>query len=142
MKQMKYMAFGLTLALGTGMGVFIDKPAVSQPLPESLRSAIATFTPVNNQVTVELKNETGATLTYEVLGITDQRLLLANESVTLQNLPLTATLTAVRQDNGLIDITAAAATPGTVEISITQEFNFDDTQGVITLDANGRIFAN
>ncbi|MEO0540791.1 MAG: hypothetical protein AAFZ80_07980 [Cyanobacteria bacterium P01_A01_bin.105] len=115
---------------------------LAQPLPVQSDSELVTrFTPLDNQVTIELNNETGAPLTYEVLGVTGQRMLLPTQSALLQNIPLDATITAIRKDSGLIDITGSSDTTGQLSLSIVREANFDDTQGVIILEQNGRVFA-
>lgn len=119
-------------------------PAIStaQPLPvQSDNELVTQFTTTNNQVTIEFNNETGAPLTYEVLGITEPRILMPEQSVLLQNIPLDATITAVRNDNGLIDITGSGGGIDQLSLSIVREANFDDTQGVIIIEANGRVFA-
>ncbi|MEL6327101.1 MAG: hypothetical protein AAFQ61_09385 [Cyanobacteria bacterium J06626_23] len=132
----KPLSGALILAAAAGSAV------MAQPLPEQVGlDLLTTFTPSGNQVTIEFSNDTGAPLTYEVLGVTDQRLLPPQQSVSLQNIPLDATITAVRSDNGLIDITASSSEAGQLEISIIREVNFDDTQGVITIERSGRVFA-
>ena len=128
--------------LWTGLAIATTTPTLAQPLPdESDRELVTQFTALNNRVTIELNNETGAPLTYEVLGITDQRLLPPEQSVLLQNIPLDATLTAVRNDNGLIDITGSGGETGQLSLSIVREANFDDTQGVIIIEQSGRVLA-
>ncbi|MEM9907037.1 MAG: hypothetical protein AAF921_18640 [Cyanobacteria bacterium P01_D01_bin.44] len=130
--------------LGGSANAQLNQPIITTepPLPGQLSDPIASVTPVNGRITIELKNETGASLTYEVFGVTDQRTLMAEESATLQNIPLAATITALRQDNGLIDITASSEEAGLLTISILRETNFDDTQGVIDIQPNGTVFVN
>ncbi|MEO1589890.1 MAG: hypothetical protein AAFU71_01225 [Cyanobacteria bacterium J06632_22] len=120
--------------------VAIATAASAQPLPNN-GELVTRFVTQGSQVTIEFKNETGAPLTYEVLGVTDQRLLLPEQSVLLQNIPLDATLTAVRNDNGLIDITGSSDGAGQLTLSIVREANFDDTQGVIVIERSGQVFA-
>ena len=133
---------GMRLGLLTGLGIAIATTASAPPLPTESDSELVTrFTALDNRVTIELNNETGAPLTNEVLGITDQRLLPPEQSVLLQNIPLDATVTAVRNDNGLIDITGSGGDTGELSLSITREINFDDTQGVIIIERSGRVFA-
>ncbi|MEO1402571.1 MAG: hypothetical protein AAFV72_15185 [Cyanobacteria bacterium J06635_1] len=131
--------------LGSTARAQLNQPVITTepPLPGQLSDPIARVTPVNGRITIELKNETGANLTYEVFGITDQRTLMADdEPVMLQNIPLAATITLLRQDNGLIDITASSEEAGMLSISILRETNFDDTQGVIDIQPNGSVFVN
>ncbi len=112
------------------------------PLPEDRSVAIATAIPVNNQLSIRLVNDTGTTVTYEVLGETTKRELMGGESAMLQGISLPATITTVRPDNGLIDVTADASEAGMLEISLMQEPTLDDTQGVIRIQSDGQVFVN
>jgi hypothetical protein len=142
------LTFAALLVSGSLMSVSL--PALAQvapdvttpPLPEQVNVAIARFTPASGRVTVNLSNETGAVLTYEVLGVTDQRQLAIGESVKLQNLPLSATITVLRQDNGLVDVSAAATTAGNVDLNVGQSRDFTENQGVITLESDGSVYFN
>lgn len=129
------------IAVGT-LSAASPMSAMAQPLPtQSDDELVTSFTALGGQVTIEFNNETGAPLTYEVLGITEPRVLPPEQSVLLQNIPLDATITAVRNDNGLIDITGSGGETGQLSLSIVREVNFDDTQGVIIIEASGRVFA-
>ncbi len=129
------------IAVGT-LSAASPMSAMAQPLPtQSDDELVTSFTALGGQVTIEFNNETGAPLTYEVLGITEPRVLPPEQSVLLQNIPLDATVTAVRNDNGLIDITGSGGETGQLSLSIVREVNFDDTQGVIIIEASGRVFA-
>ncbi|MEO0456446.1 MAG: hypothetical protein AAF152_07665 [Cyanobacteria bacterium P01_A01_bin.114] len=135
---------GLVVGLLGGTANAQQQPIITTepPLPGQLSEPIASVTPVNGRITIELNNETGAALTYEVFGITDQRTLAAEESAVLQNIPVAATITVLRQDSGLIDIIARSEETGMLTISILRETNFDDTQGVIDIQPSGAVFVN
>jgi hypothetical protein len=130
------------VSLGVPAMAQVAPDVTTPPLPEQVNVAIARFTPAGGRVTANLSNETGAVLTYEVLGVTDQRQLAIGESVKLQNLPLGSTITVLRQDNGLVDVTAAATTAGNVDIMIGQSRDFTENQGVITLENDGSVYFN
>lgn len=112
------------------------------PRPEDRSQAIATVSLRNNQLTVSLNNNTGATVVYEVVGNTPSRMLMADESIMLQGIPLPATITVTRQDEGLLDVAAESTQAGMLEISLTPEPALDDTQGVIRIREDGQVFTN
>lgn len=112
------------------------------PSPEARSEAIALVTPMDGQLMISLTNNTGATVTYEVVGDTSRRTLEASESITLQGISLPSTITLVRQDEGLLDVSADSTAVGMLSLSISAESGLDDTQGVIRIQEDGRVFAN
>ncbi|MBE9076083.1 hypothetical protein IQ241_02035 [Romeria aff. gracilis LEGE 07310] len=67
---------------------------------------------------------------------------MADESIMLQGIPLPATITVTRQDEGLLDVAAESTQAGMLEISLTPEPALDDTQGVIRIREDGQVFTN
>lgn len=116
--------------------------SASPPLPEDRSDAIAIVSPVDSQLAISLMNDTGATITYEVVGDTQRRTLMMGESAMLQGIPLPATITVVRPDNGLLDISASSSEVGMLEISLMPEASLDNTQGVIRIREDGQVFVN
>lgn len=116
--------------------------SASPPLPAERSDAIAIVSPVDSQLAISLMNDTGATVTYEVIGDTQRRTLMMGESAMLQGIPLPATITVVRQDSGLLDISASSSEAGMLEISLMPEASLDDTQGVIRVQEDGQVFVN
>ncbi|MEB3213067.1 MAG: hypothetical protein VKL39_17075 [Leptolyngbyaceae bacterium] len=103
---------------------------------------IAVVPPMDGMVNVRLMNATNAMITYEVTGEAGRRYLQAQEEATLQNISLPATITTVRQDDGLVDINAISSEDGLLELSIEEEQELDDTQGVIRIQPDGQVFFN
>ena len=97
---------------------------------------------MDGQLSVNLMNNTGASVTYEVIGDTPRRTLEAEESAMLQGIPLPATITIVRQDEGLVSIVAQDSEDGTLSLSLAPDPTFDDTQGVIRIQEDGQVFVN
>lgn len=64
---------------------------------------------------VSLVNNTGTSVNYEVIGNTSRRLLEAGESAVLRDIPLPSTITLVRPDDGLLQISALSTEEGTLE---------------------------
>lgn len=117
-------------------------PSAAPPLPADRSDAIAIVSPVDSQLAISLMNDTGATVTYEVIGDTQRRTLMMGESAMLQGIPLPATIIVVRQDSGLLDISASSSEAGMLEISLMREASLDDTQGVIRVQEDGQVFVN
>lgn len=113
------------------------------PLPETREQAVANVSLVNDQVDIQLTNNTNALITYEAIQYTQRRTLQPGETVTLQDLPAPVTVTAVRQDNGLLDI-SSVTTPeaGLLEVSLDESTDLDDTQGVLRVQESGQVFIN
>lgn len=112
------------------------------PLPESRAQAVVIASPINNQLNLSLVNNTGALVTYEVLGDTQPRELMPDESAMLQDLPLPKTVTLVRPDAGLLDIAGESMEDGMLQISLSAETRLDNTQGVIRIQPDGQVFVN
>ncbi|MGC1307846.1 MAG: hypothetical protein WA885_11490 [Phormidesmis sp.] len=126
----------------SGQNAPVDSVDSGYPLPEDRSVAIATAVPVDNQLSIMLVNDTGAVVTYEVVGDTTRRELMGGESAMLQSIPLPATITAIREDEGLLDVTANASEAGMLEISLMQAPALDDTQGVVRIQEDGQVFVN
>lgn len=105
-------------------------------------AAIAVVTPMDNQLSLSLMNSTGTTVTYEVVGDTARRTLMADEAAMLQGIPLPATITVVRQDEGLLDVSAMESEDGMLQLSLMPEPALDSTQGVIRIQEDGQVFVN
>lgn len=114
----------------------------SPPLPEADMQPIATATPINGQLSVEVVNNTGTAVSYEVIGDTSRRTLLLNESAMLRDIPLPTTITVVRQDNGFVNITAVSSEDGMLKISLQPRPSLDNAQSAVRIQANGQVFAN
>ncbi|EDX76840.1 hypothetical protein MC7420_1843 [Coleofasciculus chthonoplastes PCC 7420] len=118
--------------------------SVSQPpLPEVRSDAVARITPTNGTVDVRLKNNTNAVVSYQAIGQTDRRYLSGGEEILLQNLPTPITITAVRQDDGLIQmIPMSADETGQLEVTFEEETTLDSNQGVLRIQEDGQVFVN
>ncbi len=67
---------------------------------------------------------------------------MMGESAMLQGIALPTTITIVRPDNGLLDISASSSEAGMLEISLMPEASLDNTQGVIRIREDGQVFVN
>ncbi|HCF26032.1 MAG TPA: hypothetical protein DEV81_02140 [Cyanobacteria bacterium UBA11049] len=112
------------------------------PLPENRANAIATVMPMDGNVNVRLKNNTNALITYEAIGYTRRRFLPAGQEVVLRNLPVPVTITTVRQDKGLVDVTPVSSQKGLLEVSLNESKNLDDNAGALRIQTDGQVFLN
>ena len=120
-----------------------DTPASVPPLPEERSEPVAMVMPMDGQVSVMLKNNTNALITYEAVGHTQRRYLQGGEETTLQGLPLPLTLTMVRQDDGFIEVVPVTSESGMLEISLDEETEpLDENQGVVRIQEDGQVFVN
>lgn len=120
----------------------IEQPA-RPPLPENRSEPVARVMPMGNRVDIQLMNETNTIITYEVTGETSRRVLPGGESATLQNITLPATVTAVRQDDGFVEITPMTTDEGMITFSLDEDATpLDARQGVIRIQEDGKIFIN
>ncbi|NEO99994.1 MAG: hypothetical protein F6K58_15205 [Symploca sp. SIO2E9] len=116
---------------------------VSQPpLPETQSAPVTRVIPQGQRISVTLKNNTNALITYEAIGHTEERTLLGREEVILQNLPLPVTITTVRQDGGLLDVIPTSTQPGMLEVLLEADPTFDDIKGTLSIQENGQVYVN
>lgn len=116
---------------------------IQPPLPETQSNAIARVTPINGKVNVKLKNNTNAFISFEALGDTGRRFLLAGEEIVLQELKTPVTITAVRQDKGLLEIMAVPnSEPGMLELSLNESKSLSNNLGAIRIQQDGQVFLN
>jgi len=113
------------------------------PLPEVRSEAVARITPTNGTVDVQLKNNTNALVSYQAVGHTDRRYLQGGEEIILQNLPTPITITAVRQDEGWLQMMPMSADEtGQLEVTFEEETTLDSNQGVLRIQEDGQVFVD
>jgi hypothetical protein len=113
------------------------------PVPDTRQSPIATVTPTAGQVSVKLKNNTNARISYQAIGHTEPRSLAGGEEVLLQNLPAPVTVTLVREDGGLLKvIPVSGSETEMLAVSLDETTNLEDKQGVLRIQRDGRVFLN
>lgn len=116
---------------------------IQPPLPETRSDAIANVMPMNGKVDVKLKNNTNALVSYEAIGHTQRRFLGAREEIVLQDVPTPVTITTVRQDGGLLDVSPVSTSEaGMLEVSLDESTNLDDNLGALRIQRDGQVFLN
>ncbi|WP_013322409.1 hypothetical protein [Gloeothece verrucosa] len=112
------------------------------PLPEDTTPAVASVIPKQGYVNIQLNNTTNTVVTYEVIGHTNQRQLLGRQNIELQDIPLPVTITLVRPDNGFLKIIPVSSESDLLNITLQENPNFNDTQGVVRIQKNGQVYLN
>lgn len=115
---------------------------IQPPLPEEQQSPSATVMPVDGKINIKLMNATNAVVTYQVVGDTDQRALAGDSDVTLQNIQTPVTVTFVREDKGLLQVTPQAASEGLLEVMLDETTNLDEGKGTMRVQQGGEVFLN
>lgn len=115
---------------------------VQPPLPEERSQPVASIAPMNGMATVQLTNNTNAIVTYEVIGDTQRRVLQGGGQAVLRGISLPATITAVRQDEGLLRMAPIRSAEGVLEVSLDEETTLDSNQGVLRIQEDGQVFLN
>ncbi|MGH1393410.1 MAG: hypothetical protein ACRAVC_05160 [Trichormus sp.] len=122
------------------------RPPVSvtqPPLPREQQQPSAKIALVNNQVNIRLVNDTGAEVTYEVIGDTPPRSLEGKSNVMLQGLNAPVTLTLYRNDGGLIQvIPQPTSTQGMLEVRLDETTNVGQDKGTVRIQEDGTVFLN
>lgn len=114
------------------------------PLPEVRSEPVAQIQPTEGLVDVRLKNNTNAVVSYQAIGHTDRRYMSGGEEIILQNLPTPITITAVRQDEGWLQMMPVSANSetGQLEVTFEEETTLDSNQGVLRIQEDGQVFVN
>lgn len=120
------------------------KPAMPNepPLPEDQQPVLATIVPQTGKVNVFLKNATNTTITYQILGNTQQRTLAAREEIMLKALPVPVTVTFLRSDGGLVNaVPIADSQPGVLDLTLNGAMGLSDSQTTVRILETGNVNA-
>jgi len=123
----------------------IDETAPLQPpLPENRANPVTQVAVRNGRFDVRVTNNTNALVTYEVIGHTQRRYLRGGETANLQDIPVPATITFVRQDDGYVEAIPLRDTEtGVLNVSLDEDVNpVDDNAGVLRIQSDGQVYLN
>lgn len=113
------------------------------PLPEQRQSPSAMVMPMNGKVSIRLVNKTGANITYQVIGDTNQRSLQGKSNVNLLDLSPPMTLTFKRNDGGLLMVSPQASSQrGMLEVTFTETTDLTTDRTTMTVQKTGAVFLN
>ncbi|WP_367579439.1 hypothetical protein [Nostoc sp. PCC 7107] len=114
-------------------------PSASQQQAPSTTIALA-----NGKVDVKLINDTGARVTYQVIGDTEARSLEGKSNVMLQGISTPVTVTFQREDGGLLLVTpqASAEQSGMLEVTLNEATDLAQDTKAMRIQQNGSVFLN
>ncbi|MEL6457163.1 MAG: hypothetical protein AAFQ91_02760 [Cyanobacteria bacterium J06621_15] len=116
---------------------------IQPPIPENRANAVATIKPMMGKVSVMLKNDTNARISYQAITHTQVRYLEGGEEVTLKDIPTPVTITMVREDKGLLRVMPMSSEEkGMLTITLDEKTEFDDNKGVLRIQEDGQVFLN
>jgi hypothetical protein len=117
--------------------------STAQPLLPPVEPApIGTVQLQAGKVNVQLKNMTNTAITYQAIGHTQQRTLLAKTDLVLQDLPAPVTITFLRPDAGFIRATMAPNPgSGTLVLMLDEAGGLSDSQTSVRIQKNGNVLA-
>ncbi len=144
-------ALSIASVLSLGMSPSaVGQPPVNHPgtatpflLAQPLPIPEAYVTPINGTLTIQLINETGAPVGYEVVGETDIRTLARLSTVTLTQIPVPTSLTFRRFDNGFLTTTLTPNAPaGTLIVTLSVGSDLGGDRTAISIDREGGVDVN
>ena len=116
---------------------------IQPPIPENRAAAIATIKPMMGKVSVMMKNDTNARISYQAVTHTQVRYLEGGEEVTLLDIPTPVSITMVREDKGLLRVMPMSSEEeGMLTITLDEKTTFDNNQGVLRIQEDGQVFLN
>jgi hypothetical protein len=122
----------------------VQPNSVTEPsLREQGQSPVATVALTNGNVNVKLVNETGANITYQVVGDTNERSLGGQSDVILQGLRAPITVTFQREDGGLLSVNAQPSSEtGMLEVRLDETTDVAQDKKAMRIQSNGSVFLN
>jgi len=120
----------------------VPSSEIQAPAPEQLQAPSATVMPAKGKVSIRLVNETGANITYQVIGDTNQRSLQGKSNVMLTDLSVPVTVTFKRDDSGLLLVTPQSPQPGILEAILTETTDLGTDKNTMNIQPTGAVFLN
>jgi len=114
------------------------------PLPSEQQAPRTTIALANGRVNVRFINDTGARITYQVIGDTEPRSLEGKANVMLQDISAPVTVTFQREDGGLLSVTPQASTeqPGMLEVTFDETTDVSQDTKAMRIQQNGSVYLN
>jgi hypothetical protein len=117
-------------------------PRTIIPTPEQQQAATTSVRPINGTVNLRLINESGANITYQVIGETQPRTLLGEDQITLRSIDTPSTVTFYRPDRGLLTVRPQQVAPGVLEVRFNPTTNFNMDKTTMTVQPSGAVYLN
>ncbi|BAY09746.1 hypothetical protein [Calothrix sp. NIES-2098] len=120
-----------------------DNSVTEPSLQQQGQRPSATVALANGFVNVRLVNDTGANVTYQVIGNTDQRSLNGKSDVVLRDLRAPVTVTFQREDGGLLSVTPQPSSEtGLLEVRLDETTSVAQDKKAMRIQSNGSVYLN
>ncbi len=117
-------------------------PVTQPPLPEERQAPSAMVMLMDGRLNIRLVNETGANISYQVIGDTDQRSLQGKSDVMLRDLSPPISVTFRREDGGLISVTTQPSEKGMLEARFTETTDLGMDRNTMRIQETGAVYLN
>jgi hypothetical protein len=113
------------------------------PASEQRQDPSAILALSDGRANIKLINNSGAKVTYQVIGDTAPRKLQGKSGVNLRGLSTPVTVTFQREDGGfLMVIPKPAQEKGTLEVILQETSDFNQDRSAMNIQSNGSVFLN
>lgn len=117
--------------------------SLQPPAPEQRQDPSARIALADGKANIKLINNTGANVTYQVIGDTAPRKLQGKSDVTLRGLSTPITVTFQREDGGFLMVTPKPTEErGTLEVTLQETTDMKQDKRAMSIQANGSVFLN
>ncbi len=117
--------------------------AIQPPLPAEQQPPSAKIALADGRVNIRLVNDSGAEVTYEVVGDTPARSLEGKSDIMLRDLTAPVTVTFFREDGGLIQVTPQpSAETGMIEVRLNATTDVQQDKNAVRIQEDGTVFLN
>jgi hypothetical protein len=102
--------------------------------------ATAKVAPISGRVHVQLYNNIGTQVVFEVPGYMMPTVLEPGKEITIQDLPIPATLKFSRTDGGLLKVQPQTPKqPNTLNVALDEASPLNDDSGLVQIQENGQV---
>jgi hypothetical protein len=116
---------------------------IQPPLPEQQQPPSAKIALANGRVDIRLVNDTGAEVTYQVVGDTPARSLEGKSNTMLRDLNAPVTMTFFREDGGLLQVTPQPSEKtGMMVVKLNETTNLEEDTKTVQIQEDGKVFLN
>lgn len=121
----------------------LNEPPYNRSAKEPPPTPSTVIALTDGRVNVKLVNDTGADVTYQVIGDTSERSLQGKTDTTLQNLNTPVTVTFQRNDGGLLMVTLEPTSPsGVLEVRLKETTDVNQDRKALQIQSDGAVFLN
>lgn len=110
------------------------------PFPDTRQNPVALLQPENAPVEIKLVNNTNTTMTYQVIGDTDERVLSGGQEAIARSVEIPVTVTFVRSDGGLVAVQPEVIAPGMIQLNLEEAYNLDNDVTAMRIDETGEVY--